>query len=83
MRFSIFATDFDNTLADEGVVVPETWAALDRLIASGRSAVLVTGRTVPDLLPHLDAVRRFRWIVAENGAEFPTRRLKCQGQKRA
>ena len=42
MRYLALCTDYDGTLATEGKVFPETVAALERLLASGRRAVLVT-----------------------------------------
>jgi HAD superfamily hydrolase (TIGR01484 family) len=68
MRFLVLCTDYDGTLATEGEVFPETAAALERLIASGRRTVLVTGRELDELksvCPYLDL---FEYVVAENGA---------------
>lgn len=68
MRYTALATDYDGTLAWDGVVHDEALAALDRLVASGRRLILVTGRELPDLtrvFPHLEMFAR---IVAENGA---------------
>jgi hypothetical protein len=62
------ATDYDGTLASHGVVADATLAALQRLKASGRKLVMVTGRELPDLrrvFPHLAL---FDMVVAENGA---------------
>lgn len=68
MRYRALATDYDGTIAASGVLDDTTLAALDRLKASGRQLILVTGRELDDLLrvcPHCD---RFDLIVAENGA---------------
>jgi hydroxymethylpyrimidine pyrophosphatase-like HAD family hydrolase len=68
MRYLTLCTDYDGTLATEGKVFPETAAALESLIASGRRPVLVTGRELDDLqkvCPYLDL---FEYIVVENGA---------------
>lgn len=68
MYYLALATDYDGTLAHDGRVTPTTRAAMDRLKASGRKLILVTGRELPDLrtvCPDLDAFDR---IVAENGA---------------
>ena len=68
MRFRALATDYDGTLAHDGIVDEPTLAAVDRLRASGRLAIMVTGRELKDLLltfPHID---RFDRVVAENGA---------------
>ncbi|MEX3936654.1 HAD hydrolase family protein [Paraburkholderia phymatum] len=67
MRYLALATDYDNTLAEDGRVADATWAALERLRESGRYPVLVTGRELDDLLtvcPRLDVFSR---VVAENG----------------
>jgi HAD superfamily hydrolase (TIGR01484 family) len=66
--FQALATDYDGTLASDGVVSDRTIAALERLRASGRNLLLVTGRELEDLrgvFPRLDLFDR---IVAENGA---------------
>ncbi len=63
------ATDYDGTFATDGKVAPATLAAaLDALKASGRKALMVTGRHLDDLrrvFPSLDVFDR---VVAENGA---------------
>lgn len=69
MRFVALATDYDETLADEGRVTDRTTAALERLRGSGRRLLLVTGRELPDLrrvFPR--AGELFDAVVAENGA---------------
>jgi hypothetical protein len=68
MQYLALATDYDGTIADEGVVDEPTLAALQRLRDGGRRLILVTGRDVADLqrvLPRLDL---FDLVVAENGA---------------
>jgi hydroxymethylpyrimidine pyrophosphatase-like HAD family hydrolase len=68
MRYLALASDYDGTLARDGVVDDATIQAIERLIDSGRSLILVTGRELPDLqnvFPRLDLCRR---VVAENGA---------------
>jgi hydroxymethylpyrimidine pyrophosphatase-like HAD family hydrolase len=50
MRYHILATDYDGTLAHNGLVLPSTIDALKQFLASGRHLVLVTGRELPDLL---------------------------------
>jgi hydroxymethylpyrimidine pyrophosphatase-like HAD family hydrolase len=44
MRFLLLATDYDGTLACDGTVADKTQEALERLLASGRRLLLVTGR---------------------------------------
>jgi hydroxymethylpyrimidine pyrophosphatase-like HAD family hydrolase len=68
VRFLALATDYDGTLATEGAVDGETVAALQRLAATGRKLILVTGRQLPDLLRVFPEAPLFHAIVAENGA---------------
>jgi hydroxymethylpyrimidine pyrophosphatase-like HAD family hydrolase len=68
MRYQVLACDYDGTIAHHGVVSESTVAALERLLATGRRLVLVTGREVPDLLRVFDRLDLFEWVVAENGA---------------
>jgi hydroxymethylpyrimidine pyrophosphatase-like HAD family hydrolase len=68
MRYHVLATDYDGTIATDGVLDAPTVDALRKLLATGRKLVLVTGRELTDLLrvcPHLDL---FQLVVAENGA---------------
>ncbi|MCC8392265.1 HAD hydrolase family protein [Paraburkholderia sp. MMS20-SJTR3] len=67
MRFFALATDYDNTLATDGQVAESTWAALERLRASGRHAILVSGRELDDLLTICPRLELFSRVVAENG----------------
>jgi hydroxymethylpyrimidine pyrophosphatase-like HAD family hydrolase len=67
MRFLLLATDYDGTLASEGHVEQKTIAALERLRASGRKLVLVTGRHMPDLSTVFSRFDLFERVVAENG----------------
>ncbi len=68
MRYLILACDYDGTLAHDGRVDEPTLAALERLLASGRKLVLVTGRELEDLMATFPHVDLFEWVVAENGA---------------
>jgi hydroxymethylpyrimidine pyrophosphatase-like HAD family hydrolase len=68
MRFAALASDFDETLADHGRVLPGTEQRLERLRASGRKLILVTGRDLGDLLQVFRRVDLFDAVVAENGA---------------
>ena len=68
MRYLALASDYDGTLAHDGLVDEPTLAALRRLLESGRRLVLVTGRELHELqsvFPHLELFER---VVAENGA---------------
>ena len=68
MRFAAVASDYDGTLATEGRVQPATAEMLERLIASGRKLILVTGRILEELLPLFPQAALCSRIVAENGA---------------
>src|SRR4029078_10330616 len=50
MRYHALACDYDGTLAQHGAVDQSTVAALERLRASGRKLLMVTGRQVDDLI---------------------------------
>jgi len=68
MLIHALATDYDGTLATRGVVTDATVAALERLKASGRRLVLVTGRELPDLTAAFPQLHLCDAVVAENGA---------------
>ena len=68
MRFAAVAIDYAGTLAKDGIVDPSTVAALERLVASGRKFILVTGRMLRELLPLFPQSTLCARIVAENGA---------------
>jgi hydroxymethylpyrimidine pyrophosphatase-like HAD family hydrolase len=82
LRYLVLACDFDETLGAGGRVAGETIAALERLLASGRKLILVTGRELDDLLRSFPHANLFARIVAENGALIyrpDTRAQKVQG----
>jgi hydroxymethylpyrimidine pyrophosphatase-like HAD family hydrolase len=68
MFFVAIATDYDGTIAADGIVSDVTCEALDALKRSGRRAILVTGRELPDLLKVFPRIDLFDLVVAENGA---------------
>jgi hydroxymethylpyrimidine pyrophosphatase-like HAD family hydrolase len=68
MRFLALATDYDGTIADDGVVDKPTLAALERLRRAARRLILVTGRDVTDLQQVMPRLDLFDLVVAENGA---------------
>jgi hydroxymethylpyrimidine pyrophosphatase-like HAD family hydrolase len=70
MRYHVLACDYDGTLAREGRVEGPTLAALERLLATGRKLILVTGRELDDLLKVFPEVRLFARAVVENGAQI-------------
>lgn len=72
MVLAALATDYDGTIAHDGVVDEAALAALERLRAAGWRLVLVTGRGLRDmqrLMPGLDVFDR---VVVENGAVLHT-----------
>jgi HAD superfamily hydrolase (TIGR01484 family) len=68
MFFQALATDFDGTIADDGVVDAATIKALQQVRESGRKLILVTGRELPDLKQVFDRLDLFDVCVMENGA---------------
>jgi HAD superfamily hydrolase (TIGR01484 family) len=68
MRYHALACDYDGTLATQGRVDETTIAALERLRASRRKLVLVTGRQLPHLMEIFPRLDLFDRVVAENGA---------------
>lgn len=68
MRYLALCSDYDGTLATHGKLLEGTVEALERLIASGRRLVLVTGRELGDLQSVCDRLDLFDYVVAENGA---------------
>jgi phosphoglycolate phosphatase len=72
MKVQALATDYDETLAEHGTVSAATLAALERLRATGRKLILVTGRELPDLRQVFPKHDLFDRIVAENGAVLYT-----------
>jgi HAD superfamily hydrolase (TIGR01484 family) len=68
MYLVALATDYDGTLAHHGRVDAQTIAALERVKASGRKLLMVTGRELPDLKRVFERFDLFDVIVAENGS---------------
>lgn len=68
MRYLALAADYDGTLASDGIVLPDTIEALQRLVATGRKLILVTGRVLPELLEIFPQISLCERVVAENGA---------------
>ncbi|PYQ43066.1 MAG: haloacid dehalogenase [Acidobacteria bacterium] len=83
MRFLALAADYDGTLAHHGRVDEATLAALQRVRASGRRLLLVTGRELPSLLRTFAHTALFDLVVAENGGllyEPAARRERALGE---
>lgn len=68
MRYLALATDYDGVIARDGSPSLAAVEALRRLRATGRRALLVTGRRVDDLCAMFPQVGLFDLVVAENGA---------------
>jgi hydroxymethylpyrimidine pyrophosphatase-like HAD family hydrolase len=68
MRFDVLATDYDGTIAHDGVVDQATVDALELWRRSGRRLLMVTGRELSDLFNTFAHSALFDLIVAENGA---------------
>jgi hydroxymethylpyrimidine pyrophosphatase-like HAD family hydrolase len=62
------ATDYDGTLAHDGLVNASTVAALEDFKETGRRLILVTGRELPHLKAAFPQLKMFDRVVAENGA---------------
>lgn len=70
MKYSVIATDYDGTLATQGIVDEATLAALKRYRQAGGQLLLVTGRQLDELFQIFPHGHLFEGIVAENGAVF-------------
>lgn len=68
IRYKIFVSDYDGTLAKHGKVSDKTVQALLELKETQRITVLVTGREMKDLKIVFPAYDLFDYIIAENGA---------------
>ena len=67
MRYVVFASDYDGTLAAHGQVDPAMGDRLRQLKATGRRLVLVTGREMKHLALVFPDYHLFDYVVAENG----------------
>lgn len=68
MRYLALAADYDGTLATAGTVGHATIEAMERLVASGRKLIVVSGRVLPELLDVFPQFSLCERVVAENGA---------------
>jgi len=68
VHYVALATDYDGTIAHDGVVDEATLAALERLRVACRRLILVTGRELDDLVRVMPRLDLFDRVVAENGA---------------
>jgi len=63
--------------ASDGRVAATTLRTLERLAASGRKLILVTGRELDELLAVFPEIGMFDRVVAENGAVLYTPKTKA------
>ena len=68
MLYQALATDYDGTIAIEGIVDAATYSALKSWQQEGKKLILVTGRQLDNLFYVFPAAQSFDCIVAENGA---------------
>ena len=68
MRYLALATDFDGTLTSHGRMATATVEALERVRASGRRLLLVSGRRLEDLVKVQPRLDLFDGLILENGA---------------
>lgn len=68
MRYLALAADYDGTLATAGTVGHATIEGMERLVASGRKLIVVSGRVLPELLDVFPQISLCERVVAENGA---------------
>ena len=68
MRFTAVALDFDGTIAHDSAVPAHVVDGLERLKATGRKLIMVTGRELDELLGIFPQIGVFDRVVAENGA---------------
>ena len=68
VRFEALATDYDGTIAHDGVVDQPTVDSLIRAREAGLRLIMVTGRELSDLFNTFEHCALFDRIVAENGA---------------
>ncbi len=70
MKYGIIATDYDGTLATDGVVTDATITAMERYRNAGGKLLMVTGRELTDLQKACPRLDLFTGVVVENGAVF-------------
>jgi len=68
MNCKALATDFDETIAESRRVRPETLEALRKVREAGISLVLITGRSVENVIEIFPEVDLFHLVLGENGS---------------
>jgi hydroxymethylpyrimidine pyrophosphatase-like HAD family hydrolase/CheY-like chemotaxis protein len=76
-HLKVLASDLDGTLAQDGVVSPQTWDLLHHAKTFGFTLILATGRVIDNFINEGPFAELFEAIVAEDGAVvfFPRRNL--------
>ena len=72
MPYTALATDYDGTIARDGVVDGTTLAALSHVRSAGWALILATGRELDDVQGLMPGIALFDRVVAENGAVLHT-----------
>jgi len=70
VKYCAITTDYDGTLATDGVVDAATVDALKRYQAAGGKLIMNTGRELTDLQQAFPELSIFDGVVVENGAVF-------------
>src|SRR5689334_22198721 len=78
MHYLALASDYDGTLAHDGVVSDEVIDALLRFRESRRRLLLVTGRELVDLQRTFNRLDLFDAVVVENGAVLYSPETGCE-----
>ena len=68
MKYQALATDYDETIAENTRVQPGTLEALQKLREAGTRLLLITGRSVENVVRILPAVELFHLVLGENGS---------------
>ena len=68
MKYRALATDYDETIAEGGHVRPETLEALQKLRNTGCRLVLITGRSVDNVIDIFPGGELFNLVLGENGS---------------
>ena len=72
MRYQVLATDYDGTIAHDGIVDDATVASLRRARDAGLRLLMVTGRELTDLFNTFAHTALLDLVVAETGAVLYT-----------
>jgi len=81
MRLRVIATDYDGTIANDGVLVPVVRDAIANARKRGVMVVIVTGRILSELRESVGCLDFVDGVIAENGAvvAFPNGHVTLLG----